>query len=114
MSQGGGHEERVVPVGDTPGVDPSSGVYLANLEWMKKLGALSEPERKVLLALSHSKYQWRTRDRLVSVTGLSPAELDSILAGLIAKEFVRPSFSKNKNIIFGLRERVDRPQRNHS
>jgi hypothetical protein len=85
----------------------SSSTYLTKLKWMENLSSLSEPERKVLLALSSANYKWRTRDRLLSVTGLPATDLDSTLAGLIAKEFVRPSFSKNKNIIFGLRERVD-------
>jgi hypothetical protein len=81
-------------------------VYETALIWLKRLGEFSEGEKKVLLALSNTKYKWRTKDRLLDVTGLPPAELESMLAGLIAKDLVRPSFSKNKNIIFGLRERV--------
>ena len=74
---------------------------------MRSLGSFSDPERKVLLALSHEKFRWRSRDRLLSVTGLTPTELDSTLAGLIAKEYVRPSFGKSKNIIFALKERLN-------
>ena len=81
-------------------------VYKTDLTWLQRLGEFSEGEKKVLLALSNAKYRWRTKDRLSDVTGLPPAELESMLAGLIAKDLVRPSFSKNKNIIFGLRERV--------
>ncbi|HEY6331541.1 MAG TPA: hypothetical protein VI756_19605 [Blastocatellia bacterium] len=85
----------------------STDIYLPTLDWMKSLDLFSEPERKVLLALSHEKFRWRTRERLLSVTGLSPDQLDSTLAGLIAKEYVRPSFSKKKDIIFALRERLE-------
>jgi hypothetical protein len=38
---------------------------------------------------------------------LEPEKLDDVLALLIKNEVVRPSFSKNRNIIFGIRERVD-------
>lgn len=80
--------------------------YLNNLEWSKHLDQFSPTEQRVLLALSHAKYKWRTRERLLEATGLSPESLDSTLSGLISKNLVRPSFSKTKHVIFGLRERV--------
>lgn len=80
--------------------------YRTNLNWMRNLVSYSEAERKVMLALSHEKYRWRTRDRIVSVTGLSPKEVDSVLAELMEKNVVVISKSKKKNIIFGLREIV--------
>jgi hypothetical protein len=85
----------------------SEPAYRTDLRWFKRLSELSPAEQKILLALSNAKYNWRTRDRLLAVTGLNSDELDSTLAGLIARGLIRPSFSKNKNIIFGLRERVD-------
>lgn len=80
--------------------------YRTNLEWMKNLASYSATEQKVMLTLSHEKYRWRTRDRIISVTGLSPKEVDSVLAELIEKNVVVISRSKKKNIIFGLREIV--------
>lgn len=81
--------------------------YLNNLNWLKELGRFDSDQQKVLLGLSHSKRRWRTRDRLSEVTGLPTAILDDVLTGLIKADLIRPSFSKNKEIIFGLRERVD-------
>jgi DNA-binding MarR family transcriptional regulator len=72
------------------------------------LDEFSPEEQKVLLALSHSRYRWRTRNRLLEVTGLDQKTLDRTLSRLISRDLVRPSFSKKKEIIFGLRERVDR------
>jgi len=80
--------------------------YLTNLEWNKRLSELSENEQKILLALSSIKYKWRTRDRLMKKTDLDAKTLDKTLSILIEKGFVRPSFSKMKNLIYGLIERV--------
>ncbi len=82
--------------------------YRNDLEWQRRLDKFSADEQKVLLALSHSRYRWRTRDRLLEVTGFDPKTLDTTLSHLISKDLVRPSFSKQKQVIFGLRERVDR------
>lgn len=83
--------------------------YRNDLEWQRRLNEFSPEEQKVLLALSHSKYKWRTRDRLLEVTGFDEKTLDITLSRLISRDLVRPSFSKKKHVIFGLRERVDRP-----
>lgn len=80
--------------------------YLTALNWFEDLDEFSEEEKKVLLALSHSKYKWRGRDRLLELTGLKPKRLDRALAYLITDDLVRPAFNKKRNIIFGLRERV--------
>lgn len=85
----------------------SQTIYRHDLIWQRHLEDFSPEEQKVLLALSHSKYRWRTRERVCEVTGLDPKTCDSTLAQLISKDIVRPSFSKKKHIIFGLRERVD-------
>ena len=81
--------------------------YLSDLKWLKELSELDEPHKKVMLALSHHKYSWRTRERIAKTTGMSESEVDQVLGDLISQDKVRPSISKKKNVIFGLRERVD-------
>lgn len=82
-------------------------MYLAkSLEWTSILDQFDEKEKKALLALSHDQYKWRTRDAILKVTGLDGPTLDATLSSLIKKQLVRPSFSKNKNLVFGLKERV--------
>jgi len=81
--------------------------YLTQLDWLKQLTGYSEEKRKVLLALSHEKYLWRSKEKISTVTGLSDFEVDSILSDLMSEDKVRASLSKKKNVIFGLRERVD-------
>lgn len=81
--------------------------YRTDLKWIKDLPKFSDDEQKILLALSHENYSWRTRDRLIKLTGLEPKTFDTLLSALIEKNLVRPSFSKKRNIIFGLSERVD-------
>ena len=81
--------------------------YKKNLKWARKLPEFSEEETKVLLALSHDEYKWRTKKRIAKSTGISPDQVDSVLSGLIEKNKVRLSMSKKKNVIFGLRERVE-------
>lgn len=80
--------------------------YLSNLEWMRTLQAFSDQEQKVLLALSHGRFKWRTRPKISKASGLSKDEIDRLLSNLIEAGLVRPSFSRTKKVIFGLRERV--------
>ena len=80
--------------------------YVSNFEWTKKLPEYSEDETKVLLALSHDEYKWRTKERIAKSTGIGPGQVDSVLSQLIERDKVRLSMSKKKNVIFGLRERV--------
>lgn len=80
--------------------------YLTNLQWQKNFGNYNNLQQKVLLALSTEEYKWRTKQKLVTATGLKEEELDEVLADLMSNDVIRPSFSKNRNIIFGLRERV--------
>lgn len=84
----------------------SSVQYLPDLEWMQSLDNFTYEQQKVMLALSHEKYRWRSRDRLLRLTLLDPKTLDRTLSDLIVAEYVRPTFSKKRNIIFGIRERV--------
>ena len=81
--------------------------YRSDLEWMRHLKNYNTEEQKVLLALSHDKHKWRTKKRIMKVTGFDENELDSTISLLMERRVVRPSFSKSKNIIFGLTERVD-------
>ena len=83
--------------------------YRNDLKWQRELSRFDPNEQKVLLALSHEKYRWRTRDRLAEVTRLEPQDLDHVLAGLLEKDVIRPSFSKNRNLIYALKERVGNP-----
>jgi hypothetical protein len=80
--------------------------YNTDLNRLAEMGNFSDEEQKVLLALSHEKYSWRTKDRLTQVTDLPNGHLDSVLSDLIGRGYVRPSFSKKRNLIFGLTERV--------
>ena len=80
--------------------------FESDLKWMEKLEEFSEDEQKVLMALSSSKYKWRKRENLSKATGLDETRTDEILSILIKRGLIRPSMSKSKNIIFGLRERV--------
>ena len=80
--------------------------YMTNLDWVKNLSKFTPNQQKILLALSDDRYTWRARERLVEVTGLPPTDLDSQLAQLIAEGWVRPSFSKERNIIYGLKQRI--------
>ena len=80
--------------------------YLTNLRWVKNLADFDPEQQKVLLALSHDQYKWRSRDHLLSLTRLESKELDNVLSELIDEDVIRPSFSKKRNIIFGIRERV--------
>ena len=80
--------------------------YMTDLDWREDLDEFSEEEKKVLLALSHSKYKWRGRDRLLELTCLKPKRLDRTLAYLIIDDLVRPAFNKKRSIVFGLKERV--------
>ena len=81
--------------------------YLTDLKWIRNLDEFSDEEQKVMLALSDERYKWRTRDRLQKLTNLSTKRLERTLGHLIADDLVRPAFSKKRNVIFGLKERVD-------
>ena len=81
--------------------------YLTTLKWMENLNDFNAKTQKVLLALSHEKFKWRTKDKISSKSGLSNDDVEAVLAKLLSKDIIRASFSKKKNLIFGLRERVD-------
>lgn len=88
-------------------------VYLPGLAWRKSPASFSEQQQRVLLALSHRKHIWRTRQRLLEVTGLPQEDLDAALSELIRADLLRPSCCaspqgspRQRDIIFGLSERV--------
>lgn len=81
-------------------------IYDTKLEWVKDFNKYPEEQQKVLLALSHPEYKWRAKERLQAVTGLDREALETALTGLMKEDLVQPSFSKNKNIIFGIKQRV--------
>lgn len=80
--------------------------YLTDLDWLRDVEDFSEEEKKIMLALSHEKYLWRNRNRLLELTRMRPRKLDRTLAALIGDDLIRPAFSKKQNIVFGLKERV--------
>ena len=80
--------------------------YRSGLKWMARLEEYTDDDVSVLMALSHDKYKWRTRDRLGAVTKMPREKVDSILSKLITSGTVRPSVSKKKKVIFGLVELV--------
>lgn len=78
-----------------------------NLSWVKQLPRFSDEEQKVLLALSDERYKWRTTKGIVAATGLDKSRVEEALATLIQDGFVRPWFSRNRDLIYGLVERLD-------
>ncbi len=80
--------------------------YLNSLTWQSDLGSYETNQQKVLMALSSSKFKWRTKERISKSVGLSESETDETLSKLMSLNLVRASISKKKNIIFGLTERV--------
>jgi predicted HTH transcriptional regulator len=80
--------------------------YLSDLNWLKSLDQFDDDQQKILLALSHEKYRWRTKERLAKVSGLSETATERLLSQLIDRGLVRASISKKKQVIFGLRQRV--------
>jgi hypothetical protein len=78
-----------------------------NLSWVKQLPRFSDEEQKVLLALSDERYKWRTIKGIVATTGLEKNRVKEALATLIQDGFVRPWFSRNQELIYGLVERLE-------
>ncbi|MGI4788651.1 MAG: hypothetical protein ACRYFS_07350 [Janthinobacterium lividum] len=70
--------------------------------------SISPDQEKVIRALADNDYYWRTRDRMLAVTGIAPEQLDTALTQLLQQDVVKTTFSKKHNVIFGLRERVEK------
>ena len=68
--------------------------------------SLNDAQPKIVTALTGGGYYWRTRDRLLAAISLAPEQIDSAFAQLLEQNVVKPAFSKNHNVIFGLRKRV--------
>ena len=79
------------------------------LRWRSHADDFDTDEKKILLALSHRKWAWRTLDNLQAVTQLETDVLEEKLAGLIKKRLVKGSVYKPHTPvarpIFGLVER---------
>jgi hypothetical protein len=93
-------------------VDEQAGPLVTTAITSKSFTSAAEkalsPEQKIVTVLESGEFYWRTRDRLLALTGLAKAQLDPALASLLDQNTVRTAFSSNHNVIFGLRERVDK------
>jgi len=76
------------------------------LDWVKHFSALTEAEQKVLVALSHDRWKWRSKKALESVTRLESSELDRTLANLVQRNIVSGGLSESGQLLFALAERV--------
>lgn len=88
--------------------------FVKQLQWRENFEHFSPEEQRILLALSDSRYLWRTLDRLESVTRLRSRALTDELNHLIADGWIRASVSRGRREpVFGLVERVGvgRPMR---
>jgi hypothetical protein len=80
---------------------------LENLSWPKQLTRWTDEQQKVLIALSHDRWRWRTKEGLLGATGLDRHALDEALAGLIQEGVVRPSLSRSGDLIYALADRLE-------
>ena len=82
------------------------------LRWRSHADDFDTDEKRILLALSHKKWKWRTLDNLQAITRLEPDALEKKLAGLLRKRLVKGSIYKPHSTsarpIFGLVERDHR------
>ena len=79
------------------------------LRWRSHADDFDTDEKKILLALSHKRWVWRTLDNLQAATRLDSDVLEEKLAGLMGKGLVKGSIYKphspDSRPIFGLVER---------
>jgi hypothetical protein len=78
-----------------------------NLGWTRQLARFNHDERKVLLTLSDDRYVWRTKEGIIATAGIDKERVESILAALIEDGIVRPAFSRDRDVLFALAERVE-------
>jgi len=82
--------------------------YLNNLDWRTRVKEFDEDELRVLIAVSHKDFPWRSIDCLRGAVKLSESELGITLKNLVERSLVRTTASKNiTQALFGLVERVD-------
>lgn len=82
--------------------------YLNNLDWRTRVKEFDEDELRVLIAVSHKDFPWRSIDCLRGAVKLSESELGIALKNLVERSLVRTTASKNiTQALFGLAERVD-------
>lgn len=79
------------------------------LRWRYHAEEFDMDEKKILIALSHKEWIWRTLGNLQAVTQLESRILEEKLSGLIKKRLIKGSvFTPNSSVarpIFGLIER---------
>ena len=80
--------------------------YLRELHWREQKDHFDDAARRILIALSSDRYEWRSFTRLQQVTKLSSDALREALDSLMADSWVRASVSKSMEPIYGLTERV--------
>lgn len=81
--------------------------YVINeLSWPKQLERWNEDQQKILIALSHERFRWRTTQGLLAATGLDEERLEGAMAELVKAGVVRPSLSKNGRLIYAIADRV--------
>ena len=78
---------------------------------MKRPERFNDKEQRVLRALSHPRYKWRSILGIERATGLSSSDIQDILAALLGLGVIQPSLSRDKKPIFVLSERVNEPVR---
>lgn len=76
------------------------------LSWSKQLERWSDDQQKILIALSHERFRWRTPLGLLAATGLDEGRLEGAMAELVKAGVVRPSLSNDGRLIYGLVDRV--------
>ena len=82
--------------------------YLNNLDWRTRVKEFDEDELRVLIAVSHKDFPWRSTDGLRGAVKLSESELGITLKNLVERSLVRTTASKNiTQALCGLAERVD-------
>ena len=78
------------------------------LEWFQWADEFDDNEKRILLALSHKKWLWRSLDNLEFVTGIEYDELTITLTMLLRKDLVMGSYADwAQEPVFGLVERND-------
>jgi len=80
--------------------------YLKELSWRERADGFSKEERRVLLALSDERWEWRTLTNLRKLTRISPEELSAVLDSLIEEGLVTAALTTDRRPIFGLTERL--------
>lgn len=86
---------------------PTEMSFVKQLRWRKNFENFSPDQQKLMLAVSDTRYLWRSLDRLEGVTRLDPKTFTEALNDLMAQGWIRASVSQvRKEPVFELVERV--------